>query len=82
MEGHQNRDLIILSKYAESDVDSFEKEVRSINHVLYYVEGTANFCKAHEVIDINRYRIIDRDYLVRRIISDPLKPFVFLFNKN
>lgn len=82
MDRHQNRDLIILSKYAESDVDSFEKEVRSINSALYLIESTDHFCKAHEVIDINHYRIIEKDYLIRRIISDPMKPFVFLFNKN
>lgn len=82
MNAHSNRDLIILSRYADTDTAAFEQEVRSIHEILYLVEGTEQFCQAHEVIDINHYRILERSYLVRKVISDPIKPFVFLFNKN
>lgn len=82
MNAYSNRDLIILSRYADTDTAAFEQEVRSIHEILYIVEGTEQFCQAHEVIDLNHYRILEKSYLVRKIISDPIKPFVFLFNKN
>ncbi|HTN37665.1 MAG TPA: hypothetical protein VL053_11365 [Arachidicoccus sp.] len=82
MSPRPNRDLIILSRYAQTGGAAFEEEVRAIHHMLYHVEGTDRYCRAHEVIDVNHYRIIQKDYLVRKIISDRIKPFVFLFNKN
>jgi len=82
MNAFNNRDLIILSRYMDTDTAAFEQQVRSIHAMLYLVEGTEQFCQAHEVIDLNHYRIIQKSYLVRKIISDPIKPFVFLFNKN
>jgi hypothetical protein len=66
----------------DTDTAAFEQQVRSIHEMLYLVEGTEQFCQAHEVIDLNHYRILQKSYLVRKIISDPIKPFVFLFNKN
>jgi len=82
MNVHNNRDLIILSRYENTDTAAFEQQVRSIHEILYQVEGTEQFCQAHEVIDVNHYKILQKSYLVRKIISDPIKPFVFLFNKN
>ena len=82
MDAHNNRDLIILAKDGVIDAVAFEQKVRAIHEMLYQVEGTQQFCQAHEVIDINHYRIIQKNYLVRKIISDRIKPFVFLFNKN
>ena len=82
MDAHTNRDLIILAKDEVTDAAAFQRQVRAIHEILYLVEGTQQFCQAHEVIDINHYRIIQKSYLVRKIISDRIKPFVFLFNKN
>ena len=82
MDIHNNRDLIILSRLTDTDTAAFQREVRSIHQILYQVEGTEQFCQAHEVIDINHYRIVQKPYLVQKIISDRIKPFVFLFNKN
>ena len=82
MDAHTNRDLIILAKDGVTDAAAFERQVQAIHEILYLVEGTQQFCQAHEVIDINHYRIIQKNYLVRKIISDRIKPFVFLFNKN
>lgn len=78
----QKRDLIVLSKYAETNLFEFEKEVRSINRALYRVECMEIFCISHEVIDINRYKIVTTPYLIRKLLSDRMKPFVFVFNKN
>ncbi|MGF7232532.1 hypothetical protein [Arachidicoccus sp.] len=78
----QKRDLIILSKSFETSVDAFEKEVYSINCVLYTVESMEMFCIVNEIIDINRYKIIDTPFLIQKVISDRMKPFVFVYNKN
>ncbi|HEY0298567.1 MAG TPA: hypothetical protein VGB84_05030 [Arachidicoccus sp.] len=76
------RDLIILTKSPQIDVEALEKQVRTITHVLYFVESIDVFCVANEILDINRYKIISVPGLVRSTISDKLKPFVFVFNKN
>ena len=78
----QHRDLIILTKSRQPDVDELEKQVRSINALLYHVESLEVFCEVTEVIDINRYKIITAPYLVRKTIADRIQPFVFLLNKN
>jgi hypothetical protein len=37
----------------------------------------------HEIIDINRYKIIRKPWQIQQILQDkPVKPFVFLINKN
>lgn len=78
----QKRDLIILSKSSETDIEAFEKEVHSINRVLYAVESMQMFCTVNEIIDINRYKIIDMPFLIQKIVADRMKPFVFVYNKN
>ena len=78
----QKRDLIILSKSFEANVEAFEKELCSINNVLYTVESMEMFCIVNEVIDVNHYRIIDTPFLIQKILSDRMKPFVFVYNKN
>lgn len=78
----QKRDLIILSKSSETSIEAFEKEVHSINRVLYTVESMQMFCIVNEIIDINRYKIIDTPFLIQKIVADKMRPFVFVYNKN
>ena len=79
---NRQRDLIILTKLFISDMDEIEKQVRSLNILLHHVENLDVFCIANEIIDINRYKIIDAPRLVRKIITEKAKPFVFQMNKN
>ena len=77
-----HRDLIILTKSPLPNVGELEKQVRSLNILLCHIDSIDVFCKANEVIDINRYKIINAPYLIRKIIADKMQSFVFLFNKN
>jgi hypothetical protein len=51
--------------------------------LLQYAERWESFCAVHEIIDINRYKIIRKPWQIQQILQDkPVKPFVFLINKN
>jgi len=50
---------------------------------VQYAERWESFCAVHEIIDINRYKIIRKPWQIQQILQDkPVKPFVFLINKN
>ncbi|MDE1190787.1 MAG: hypothetical protein PW786_01375 [Arachidicoccus sp.] len=76
------RDLLILTKVLEPDMEFVERQIRNISSLLVYVESVEAFCIANEIIDINNYRIINAPYLIRKIVADGDNPFVFFFNKN
>jgi len=78
-----NRDLLLLSKKASPDPKELEIEVEKLHEMLFHVECMANFCVANEIIDINRYKIIQKAYKIERTVrQQKLKPFVFINNKN
>lgn len=78
-----NRDLLVLSKKVSQDPIALEHEVELLHELLYQVEALSNFCLATEVIDVNRYRIISKPFIIEQIIRENnLKPFQFFFNKN
>jgi len=60
-----------------------EHEVELLNDLLFQYETLDNFCKAHEVFDLNRYRIYRKQESVQQIARQrELHPFQFLCNKN
>lgn len=62
---------------------AIEHEVEQLHQLLYTIEGIDNLIVAHEVLDLNKYRVIDKAPLLRRLIRQrELKPFVFLNCKN
>jgi len=78
-----NRDLLLLSKKASPDPKELEHEVEQLHELLFSVESFSNFCIANEIIDINRYRIIQKASRIEKIINGKsLKPFQFISNKN
>ena len=78
-----NRDLLVLSKNLAFSEAAKEYEIECLHKILYEVESTRNFCIAHEIIDINLYKIVSKPLLVHQIISQhSLKPFVFVSCKN
>lgn len=78
-----NRDLLVLMKDEGLDKDAMENELEQLNQLLLYFETMDNFCTAHEVFDMNKYRIIHLPHIIQKIINQPeLKPFVFICNKN
>lgn len=77
------RDLLVLSKNVSVNQREMEMEVEKLNDLLLHVESLENFCIANEIIDINRYKIIQHPLKMKQIIGkNKLKPFQFVNNKN
>jgi hypothetical protein len=78
-----NRDLLVLFKEDMMSPQAIEHEVELLHELLYLVERIENLVVAHEVINVNKYKIQNDLHLVRETIrTKKLKPFVFLNNKN
>jgi hypothetical protein len=79
----RNRDLLVLTKKESMNQAELEHEIELLNSLFYLVESSNTVWLANEVIDINRYKIIGKLRMVRKILSEPImKPFVFISNKN
>ncbi|MCW3114803.1 MAG: hypothetical protein JWR18_3199 [Segetibacter sp.] len=77
------RDLLVLSKNGSTDEREMELEVEKLHDLLVLVEALENFCIANEIIDLNKYKIIDDVNKVQKIImKNKMKPFQFINNKN
>lgn len=58
-------------------------EVEMLHELLYTVERIENLVTAHEIIDLNRARVINKRMDLRYAIrQQELKPFMFLNCKN
>jgi len=79
----QNRDLLVLTKKESMDPEELEHEVELLVDLLYHVENMNAFCNANEILDFNRYTVIQKRHLIQRVVRERrLKPFVFISNKN
>jgi hypothetical protein len=78
-----NRDLLVLFNQELMTPQSIEHEVELLHQMLYTIERIDNLVIAHEIIDLNRYRIICKPLQLKKLIRQrELKPFVFLNCKN
>ncbi len=79
-----NRDLVVISKsIALASEATIQYEINCLHKILHDTESTLNFCKANEVIDVNRGKIITKSLLVLQAIQlRGNKPFVFINCKN
>ncbi len=78
-----NRDLLVLFKEELMNPQAIEHEVEMLHELLYSVERIDNLIGAHEVINMNKYKIISDKNVIRITLSqNELKPFIFLNNKN
>ena len=78
-----NRDLLVLFKEELMSPQAIEHEVGMLHELLYTVEKIENLVIAHEVINLNKYKIQNQFNIIRNTIRKKvLKPFVFLSNKN
>jgi hypothetical protein len=78
-----DRDLLVLMKDEFATEQFMEQELEQLNSLLFHYETMDNFCVAHEVFDINKYKIIRKSRIIQRIArQQELKPFQFLCNKN
>ncbi|MEO6255027.1 MAG: hypothetical protein ABIO79_17085 [Ferruginibacter sp.] len=78
-----NRDLLVLFNQELMTPQSIEHEVELLHQLLYAIERIENLIIAHEIIDLNRYKVISKPIQLRKLIrQQQLKPFVFLNCKN
>jgi hypothetical protein len=78
-----DRDLLVLMKDEFATEQFMEQELEQLNSLLFHYETVDNFCIAHEVFDINKYKIIRKSKSIQRIArQQELRPFQFLCNKN
>ena len=78
-----NRDLLVLFNHEIMTQKAIEHEVEQLHQLLYAIEGIENLIITHEIIDLNKYKIINSDPKLRKLIRQrELKPFVFLNCKN
>jgi len=78
-----NRDLLVLLRDEFMSEQAIEHEVERLNQMLFHVESVKNFCKAHEIIDLNKYKVIAKpQYIIQVAKQRELKPFQFISNKN
>jgi len=78
-----NRDLLVLFKEDLMSPQAIEHEVQLLHDLLYAAEKIENLIVAHEVIDLNKYKIQNQFNIIRDTIKKKvLKPFIFLSNKN
>jgi transcriptional regulator of NAD metabolism len=78
-----NRDLLVLLKDEYMSEHAIEQEVERLNEMLFHVESFENIAHAHELIDLNKFRISQQKKKVLQVLRDKeMKPFIFLFNMN
>ena len=78
-----NRDLLVLFKQELMTPQAMEHEVGLLHDLLYMVESLDNVAAAHEIIDLNRYKILTKLFQVKNVFRQPKeKAFVFINNKN
>ncbi len=77
------RDLLVLFNQELMTPQSIEEEMNCLNEFLYKVEQIDNFVGAHELIDLNDYKITSSAVEIKKIISSKKREsFMFLSNKN
>jgi hypothetical protein len=78
-----NRDLLVLLKDETMSEQAIEQEVEKLNTMLFRLERSAYFCNAHELIDMNKFKVIhDSRQILQFAREKEQKPFVFLCNLN
>ena len=79
----KNRDLLVLFKQELNSPNALEREVEGLNMLLSNAEKIDNFAAAHELIDLNAYKMINNILEIKKAIRREKKyPFIFLNNKN
>jgi len=77
------RNLLVLFNQEVMSQQALEHEVDMLHELLYKIETPDNIIIAHEVIDLNKYKIINKPSHLRKIFRQrELDKFVFLNNKN
>jgi hypothetical protein len=77
------RDLILLKRNEQRTGLSIQREIDSINMLLFQVETSPTYFNSYELIDVNRYKVLhDHVTISKALKPKALKPFQFLINRN
>ncbi len=80
---NMNRDLLVLFNQQLMTPQAMEQEVNKLHELLFQVERTDNVAIAYEIIDLNKYKVIQTHHLVKNLIrSRKEEAFIFLNNRN
>ena len=83
MKHNQRRDLLVLLNNEHRSQHAIDQEVEWLHDVLFHVEALENFCRAHELLDLNRYKVISNVAKVKKaVLRKDFKAFEFISNKN
>ena len=79
-----NRDILFMFRHQMMSPQDAEREVRKMHALLFHTERLENFVTAHEVLDINRGRIINKISEIKKMLRTGKfsRPFIFFCNKN
>lgn len=78
-----NRDLLVMLKHELMTPASMQYEIDFLHDLLFDAERLDNFVKAHELIDLNRYKIYKSDFEIKKFVrTKGEKPFQFLYPLN
>ena len=79
-----NRDLLVMFKQRAMSQQDIDRKVMQLNDLLFTTERLDNFVRAHEIIDLNKYKLVKNPVDIKKILREKKlsKPFLFLFNKN
>jgi hypothetical protein len=78
-----NRDLLVLFNQELLSPQAIEQTVDCLHQMLYTAERLDNLVIAHEILDLNKYKVIHNRLALRNTLrKQPLKPFIFLNCKN
>jgi hypothetical protein len=78
-----NRDLLVLFNQELMSPQAIEHQVDLLHELLYNVERMDNLVTAHEIIDLNKYKVVNNPVKIKEVIrKQELKSFIFLNCKN
>lgn len=79
-----NRDLLLMLRQRAMTQQDIDRELMQLNTMLFTAERLDNYVNAHEVLDLNRYKVINNSVEIKKMIRQKKlsKPFIFFSNKN
>jgi len=80
---YRHRDLLVLEGTEYKSKQGVDHEMEWLDHVLCHVETLEHFSAAHEVIDLNSYKIYrDTGRVKKAVLRRDFRSFEFICNKN
>lgn len=80
---YPNRDLLLLFNQELMSPQAIEHEVEQLHELLFSVERIDSLIIAHELFDLNKYRVINKPLSLRSFFRQrKSKAFEFLNCKN